>query len=957
MLWGAFSFRLPCCTKFRAWYPTFGGTMGLYSFDLAMLAKQWWRLWRYPKKLLSRVLRARYFPTGDILWASLGSRPSFTWRGLMAAHYLFCSGYHWRVGSGTQIQLVMIGEWRECNNYFGRVIVPLSLPLHSAGLGNRTSLFRITLKMAPSRFVAFTTWPYRLRIIQALVLVLKGRLRGDVKSGVNLKKRIPNLQVVCPFCQAEFEDDLHTLVRCSFARQVWGLVSLGVDLGCWPSLGVLPWMLAVSSQLDTQGLGLFLCGCWSIWWFRNRRAMEGESVTPMQVSSFATQYLDSFTHQDAASSACRDPVARNSKGHCLAWLAHRVPRSGVGEVVEAWAAREAIQLALRHGWRRWVRRSGNAVAHFLAQIASGIEEGGYVAPCSVLGLMSLDIECPNTQPGSSNTNVEPQMEYVHYLNTKPGSSNPDVEPQMQTNIQKGKGVAVDDGNYHDLDEVEWDEVCKIVDSYPEGNGSGDDDDDRVSDESDGLFDFELEGDNGEGYDSETGSNVDDCGGGGADSGQEEVESSDSEDTTLDDDVCLSQDDFDSVVSSDGEEKESHPVFNPRNKYDPHFEIGMIFSKIELREAIHSHVVSTKWSLKIFKNDKRRVYVKRLGDGCQCKWLSTKYEDAFRTDPKRNVKGFRKDVIKELRCHVSRNQAYRAKKKALEAIEGKAEDQFDSLWDYASELRNSNHGSTMMMTCDRGGWVSSKGSLWRGLAFKKGLWNAAKATTVSEFNYKMEELAKLDPKVVDWLSNKPPAHWSRKKLDLSHPFHPTLEGVQEDLQELEDWSMMSHKTRGKNDKRPEELDHQIEEATIQGDVSLLWRDRQGKRLLQQSSQLLLLKRPHKNLQGNPQENPCSRVKGNPQENPCSKKILIQGELQDLSSLSHPLNQILYLLSQIPVEWQVNKCSTSLHNVQQNQSSANGVPCLTKGGKKFVTMTNLSATVAAIKKKKKIDKEAK
>mgnify|MGYP003362173844 CR=1 FL=1 len=61
-----------------------------------------------------------------------------------------------------------------------------------------------------------------------------------------------------------------------------------------------------------------------------------------------------------------------------------------------------------------------------------------------------------------------------------------------------------------------------------------------------------------------------------------------------------------------------------------------------------------------------------------------------------MKGFRKDVIKELRCHVSRNQAYRAKKKALEKIEGKAKEQFDSLCDYASELRSSNPWSTLMM---------------------------------------------------------------------------------------------------------------------------------------------------------------------------------------------------------------------------------------------------------------------
>lgn len=46
--------------------------------------------------------------------------------------------------------------------------------------------------------------------------------------------------------------------------------------------------------------------------------------------------------------------------------------------------------------------------------------------------------------------------------------------------------------------------------------------------------------------------------------------------------------------------------------------------------------------------------------------------------KRNVKGFRKNIIKEFMCHVPRNQTYRAKKQTLEAIEGKTEDQFNSL---------------------------------------------------------------------------------------------------------------------------------------------------------------------------------------------------------------------------------------------------------------------------------------
>ncbi|KAL0412615.1 UNVERIFIED_CONTAM: putative mitochondrial protein [Sesamum radiatum] len=79
------------------------GFRKLHLFNLAMLAKQLWRILRYPDRLLSRVLKARYFPNGDIFSATAGRRPSFTWRGLMAAHSLFLAGCRRRVGSGELI--------------------------------------------------------------------------------------------------------------------------------------------------------------------------------------------------------------------------------------------------------------------------------------------------------------------------------------------------------------------------------------------------------------------------------------------------------------------------------------------------------------------------------------------------------------------------------------------------------------------------------------------------------------------------------------------------------------------------------------------------------------------------------------------------------------------------------------------------------------------------------------
>ncbi|KAL0397570.1 UNVERIFIED_CONTAM: putative mitochondrial protein [Sesamum calycinum] len=59
----------------------------------------------FPERLLNKVLKARYFPNGDIFTATLGSRPSYTWRSIMAAFDLFRAGCRWRVGTGAAIRV------------------------------------------------------------------------------------------------------------------------------------------------------------------------------------------------------------------------------------------------------------------------------------------------------------------------------------------------------------------------------------------------------------------------------------------------------------------------------------------------------------------------------------------------------------------------------------------------------------------------------------------------------------------------------------------------------------------------------------------------------------------------------------------------------------------------------------------------------------------------------------
>ena len=76
--------------------PKCKGCMGirdLHSFNLAMLAKQVWRLLGEPDSLCARVLRDRYYPNGRLLKAKVMCGSSYTWQSVMAGLECFKKGY------------------------------------------------------------------------------------------------------------------------------------------------------------------------------------------------------------------------------------------------------------------------------------------------------------------------------------------------------------------------------------------------------------------------------------------------------------------------------------------------------------------------------------------------------------------------------------------------------------------------------------------------------------------------------------------------------------------------------------------------------------------------------------------------------------------------------------------------------------------------------------------------
>jgi hypothetical protein len=74
-------------------------------FNQALLARQCWRLLKFPHSLVFWVLKAKYFPNETFMNAKVPNNASFTWRSIMWAQQVIEKGTRWRVGDGEDIQI------------------------------------------------------------------------------------------------------------------------------------------------------------------------------------------------------------------------------------------------------------------------------------------------------------------------------------------------------------------------------------------------------------------------------------------------------------------------------------------------------------------------------------------------------------------------------------------------------------------------------------------------------------------------------------------------------------------------------------------------------------------------------------------------------------------------------------------------------------------------------------
>lgn len=81
------------------------GFRGMCHFNLAMLAKQGWRLLHNNTSLVARVFKGRYYPRTSFIQAKVGHNSSYTWKSQLKARHILSDGCVWRIRDDRSVNI------------------------------------------------------------------------------------------------------------------------------------------------------------------------------------------------------------------------------------------------------------------------------------------------------------------------------------------------------------------------------------------------------------------------------------------------------------------------------------------------------------------------------------------------------------------------------------------------------------------------------------------------------------------------------------------------------------------------------------------------------------------------------------------------------------------------------------------------------------------------------------
>ncbi|CAA7027569.1 unnamed protein product [Microthlaspi erraticum] len=299
------------------------GFRDLKNFNIALLAKQLWRILHYPSSLLARVLKARYFRHSNPLDIEKSNAPSCGWRSMLAAKELLKAGIRKNIGSGVNTMV-----WKEPWIPTTPARPPMEtdrpsdpflyvhhlidhdtkswkeeLPLRSGyTLAMKLKNTEQDQALTETSTTALKGKVWTLKTVRKIKHFLWQAIAGCIPVRQNLVSRHCGTDKSCPRCNTGDETINHLLFECPLAVQTWSLSNLPSEPDVFPNGGLfqnldqLLWRIKEGSAPGGPDniIARWPWIIWYIWKARNEKLFNDKEIQSEDTIQLAYTEADTF---------------------------------------------------------------------------------------------------------------------------------------------------------------------------------------------------------------------------------------------------------------------------------------------------------------------------------------------------------------------------------------------------------------------------------------------------------------------------------------------------------------------------------------------------------------------------------------------------------------------------------------------------------------------------------------
>jgi hypothetical protein len=353
------------------------GFRSLKAFNEALLAKQGWQCITRPESLLSRVLKAKYYPKSDFLHAKHTQNMSYTWTSILKAGWILKKGGLWKIGDGKTINIWQDNwlpdqegykSWSVPNDrctqkYVNDLILPISKTWNNRLIHQLFLPFEAkqitTLPIINTAYPDEFYWPkckdgtYTVKSGYQAIQEWKNYKTDPSSSNLvednqiwetiwkqkippkhnhliwrilqnalpvrsNLNTKGVNCNPLCPRCYSKIETIDHVFKECVWTQQVWFASQLSINFSNDKDKEFRDWLQDMFSQAKHNNIDRISTLCYHIWKARNMLIFQQKDIPVLTVVENANSNLLEYQkHRDK--SRARSSTNNRDRSNELKW--------------------------------------------------------------------------------------------------------------------------------------------------------------------------------------------------------------------------------------------------------------------------------------------------------------------------------------------------------------------------------------------------------------------------------------------------------------------------------------------------------------------------------------------------------------------------------------------------------------------------------------------------------------